>query len=61
MFIRVQMVLIAYWILFVLLPTFLIGWYFELSGAGIIGVLVILAIIGERGFRVWKKIWKRNI
>jgi len=54
-------VLIAYWLLFVMVPVVLILAslrFSRLSFAISAVAFVVLVIVGERGFRKWKKLWK---
>ena len=58
---RYRLALVSYWSLFVIAPT--VALFFILgrssSNAGVcFGVGVILTIIGEHGFRPWKRLWK---
>jgi hypothetical protein len=53
---RYRLALASYWFLFILVPTTLAFFILGLS-AGVVGVFVILAIIGERAFRPWKRLW----
>jgi len=43
--------------LFIIIPiiavAFLVG-----GGVGLIALLVVLVVIGEHGFRPWKRLWK---
>ena len=47
----------SYWLLFIIIPiiavAFLVG-----GGVGLIALLVVLVVIGEHGFRPWKRLWK---
>jgi hypothetical protein len=51
----------TYWFLFIIAPAvalfFILG--ASCSDAGVcFGVGIVLAIIGEHGFRPWKRLWK---
>jgi len=53
--------LVSYWLLFVILPTLAIIFFWGFSRATIlagVGILLILLVIGERGFRLWKHLWR---
>jgi len=55
-------VLASYWALFVVLPTvifavFSFHWLKAFAGIGVIVVVFLLAILGEHGFKIWKKFW----
>jgi hypothetical protein len=53
---RYYKVLASYWALFIILPTLLVCYRFGTSGG--MGILVVSVLIGERGFRPWKRLWK---
>ena len=58
---RYHLALVTYWSLFIIAPSVVL--YLLLgrskSNVGIcIGVGMVLIIIGERGFRPWKRLWK---
>ena len=52
--------LAAYWILFVIVPGGIILWFVPLPWriASAIPIGLLLLLIGEHGFRKWKRIWK---
>jgi hypothetical protein len=58
---RYRLARVSYWSLFIIAPAvalfFLVG--ASASNAGIcLGVIVFLVIVGEHGFRPWKRLWK---
>lgn len=58
---RYRLARVSYWLLFIIAPAvvlfFIVG--VSSSSAGVcFGVGVVLAIIGEHGFRPWKRLWK---
>jgi hypothetical protein len=58
---RTTLALVTYWALFIIAPLvicfYLLG--ASASAAGkCVAIFVVLCIIGERGFRLWKKLWK---
>ena len=59
-----RLALCSYWLLFVMAPALALFFILGRStlNAGVcFGVGVVLAIIGERGFRRWKRLWKIEI
>ena len=58
---REQVALVSYWLLFVLLPLggFLV-WCGVSAASLVLGVVLflVLAAIGERGFRRWRRLWR---
>lgn len=51
-----ELVRLTYWALFVIAPT---GFSVYLWGFGIcLPVFFVLVLLGEHGFRQWKKLWK---
>jgi hypothetical protein len=52
---------VSYWLLFVIAPSaalfFLLGASVK-NGGVCLGTFAILAVIGEHGFRPWKRLWK---
>ena len=58
---RYRFALVSYWLLFILLPIGALLVWLGASASNFVvylAALVILVMIGERGFRGWKKIWK---
>ena len=58
---RAILVLILYWLLFIVAPSLTVFFLLGLSekSAGVtFGVFIVLVLIGERGFRPWKRFWK---
>jgi hypothetical protein len=57
---RTNLALATYWLLFVIAPLaicyLLLGT--SVSGVTYIVIFVVLSVIGERGFRLWKKLLK---
>jgi hypothetical protein len=58
---RGWLALVTYWALFVITPLalcfYLLGASASAAGKCVV-ILVVLCIIGERGFRLWQKLWK---
>jgi ABC-type transport system involved in multi-copper enzyme maturation permease subunit len=58
---RATLALVTYWVLFVIAPLaicfYLLGATARAAGT-CMAIFVVLCIIGERGFRLWKKLWK---
>ena len=58
---QTTLALATYWALFIIAP---IAICFYLLGASAsaagkcVAIFVVLCIIGERGFQLWKKLWK---
>lgn len=55
------LVLVSYWLLFVVTPILAIIGFWGLSRPTIIAgvsLFLILLVIGERGFRLWKHLWR---
>ena len=54
------LVLVSYWTLFIIAPTvaalFILGISAK-NGAACVGIFFILVLIGEHGFRLWKKLF----
>jgi hypothetical protein len=51
---------VTYWLLFIITPSLVV--FFTLggsvkNGAVCVGVFFLLILIGERGFRLWKKLF----
>ncbi len=52
---------VSYWSLFIIAPTVALFFLFgaSASSAGVcLGVVVVLVVVGEHGFRPWKRLWK---
>jgi hypothetical protein len=51
---------VSYWLLFIIAPTvavyFLLGASVK-NGAVCVGIFVVLVVIGEHGFRRWKRLF----
>jgi len=51
---------VSYWLLFIIAPTvaayFLLGGTAK-NGAVCVGIFVVLVVIGEHGFRRWKRLF----
>jgi hypothetical protein len=47
----------SYWFLFIIAPIIAVSFWVG-GGIGIIGLLIVLVVIGEHGFRPWKRLWK---
>jgi len=58
---RTGLALVTYWALFVFAPLAICFYFLGASASAAntcIVIFVVLCIIGERGFRLWKKLWK---
>jgi len=61
---RYRLARVSYWSLFIIAPAVALFFILEASSssAGVcFGVGVVLAFIGEHGFRPWKRLWKVEI
>jgi hypothetical protein len=51
---------VSYWLLFIIAPTvaafFLLGASAK-NGAACVGIFVVLVVVGEHGFRRWKRLF----
>jgi hypothetical protein len=60
---RTTLALASYWALCVIAPLticfYLLGASASAAGS-CVAIFVVLCVIGERGFRLWKKLWKIN-
>lgn len=58
---RGSLALITYWALFIIAPLALfIIWRGQSVSTAVLSVVLflVLAVIGERGFRLWKRFWR---
>lgn len=58
---RYKLARVSYWLLFIVTPAVALFFILGPSGstAGVcFGVGIVLVLIGEHGFRAWKRLWK---
>jgi hypothetical protein len=58
-----RLLLWSYWFLFILMPLILFGAFMDFTLASLVPgaiCVVVLAAFGERGLRLWRKIWVRS-
>ena len=51
------MALATYWALFIIAPV-AVSFYLLGASASVVCIFVLLCVLGERGYRYWKKLWK---
>ena len=53
--------LVSYWLLFVITPILALIVFCGFSRTSVfagVGIFLVLLILGERGFRLWKHLWR---
>jgi hypothetical protein len=58
---RYRLALASYWFSFVIVPAAILFFVVGPSGASAgvaFGLVVILMLVGERGFRRWRRLWR---
>jgi hypothetical protein len=62
--VRARLALVGYWTLFIVGPTAVITVWLVLRGHSVLStalalpLLLILMLLGERGLRVWNRLWR---
>lgn len=58
---KAKCVLLSYWLLFILLPTFMLSFPFRGTPLMLLTALICLllfVVIGIRGYPEWRRLWK---